>query len=138
MGKGTDAARAAGAGLHADVICANVCDQIEERGHGRTRAMDWTACAEHLPPRPETPYKRYMVRVLQQIDNATGAARLHQLCRETGTWLPLPLGPSGVPQTVTHWCDALNVLGSPNRKPYGPRGKTLNVAHNLPPVGRSG
>lgn len=89
--------------------------------------MDWIACDERMPPRPETRYKVYLVWVLQQTDNATGTWRLHQLDRDAGDWLPLPIGPAGVPQVVTHWCDALNVLGSPYPKPYGPRGKTPNV-----------
>jgi hypothetical protein len=96
-------------------------------------AMDWIACKERMPPRPETPYKVYLVWVLQQTDNAAGTTRLHQFDRDAGTWLPLPLGPAGVPQVVTHWCDALDMLGSPPPQPYGPRGKTPNVGDERRP-----
>jgi len=89
--------------------------------------MDWIACKEQMPPRPETPYKVYLVWVLQQIDNATGTTRLHQLDRDAGAWLPMERGPSGATQVVTHWCTALDELGSPPPKPYGPRGMTPNV-----------
>ena len=86
--------------------------------------MNWIACNEHLPPRPETPYKVYLVWVIQEKDNATGDVRLHQFDREADAWLPLPLGPAGVPQVVTHWCSVLDELGSPAPQPYGPRGRS--------------
>jgi len=47
-----------------------------------------------------------------------------QLDRANGDWLPPGRGPAGAYQTVTHWSTALDDLGSPEPKPYGPRGVT--------------
>ena len=73
----------------------------------------WIACAQQMPPLPPTPFKVYLVWMVQQIDGATGMWTLLQFIRDTGDWLvPWP-SPSGAPQIVTHWCDALDILGEP-------------------------
>ncbi len=55
--------------------------------------MNWTACEERMPPRPETPYKVYLVWVLQQIDNATGAPGCTSSAARLGPGFRCRVGP---------------------------------------------
>jgi hypothetical protein len=89
--------------------------------------MEWIDCKERMPPRPETPYKMYLVWVVQQLDGATGTSMRLQLDRTTGDWMPPGRGRAGACQVVTHWSTVLDDLGSPEPKPYGPRGSAPNA-----------
>jgi hypothetical protein len=84
--------------------------------------ITWIDNRQQKPPPPERPYKVYLVWVVQQVENATGTTRLLQFSRDSNDWLSPGFGPSGRPEVVTHWSDALDVLGSPEPKPWGPRG----------------
>ena len=85
--------------------------------------IDWIDCRERKPSPPETPYKEYLVWVVQLLPNAAGGMYLLQFSRERNDWMPLPYGPAGAPMVVTHYGEVLDVLGSPDPKPYGPRGR---------------
>ncbi|TAJ74261.1 MAG: hypothetical protein EPO45_17640 [Sphingobium sp.] len=83
----------------------------------------WIDCREQRPPLPSTPYELYLVWVVQLHEDATGTSALWQFSREDNDWLPLPNGPTGAAQIITHYSEALRALGSPLPKPHGPRGK---------------
>ncbi len=85
--------------------------------------IDWIDCRERKPPPPETPYKEYLVWAVQLLPTAAGGTYLLQFSRERNDWMPLPYGPAGAPMVVTHCSEVLDVLGSPDPKPYGPRGR---------------
>jgi hypothetical protein len=93
-------------------------DPVEPPDEG----IEWKDCRLGLPPLPLYPYKVYLVWVVQQCHGATGGPLLWQFSRELGDWLPLPKGPAGATQVVTHYSDVLAVLGKPGPDPWGPRG----------------
>ena len=97
--------------------------------------MEWIDCKERMPPKPETPYKMYLVWVVEQRDGATGTTMKLQIDGGTGEWLPPGRGLTGAYLDVTHWSTALDDLGSPEPKPYGPRGVTPNAQVQAGPAG---
>lgn len=80
----------------------------------------WIPCSERLPPIPDTPFKVYLVWAVVNRPNGTGTTYLVQFSRETGKWAQV-VTRMGDASTVTHWSDALDVIGVPDPQPFGPR-----------------
>lgn len=86
-------------------------------------SIDWIDCRNRKPPSPERPYKLYLVWAVQLLPDAGGGPYLLQFSRALNDWLPLPYGAAGAPMVVTHYSEVLDVLDSPDPKPWGPRGR---------------
>ena len=89
--------------------------------------IGWIDCRAQKPPKPGTPYEVYLVWVIQLHPDATGTSCLWQFSRDRNDWLPLPDGPTGAAQIVTHYCEVLQKLGSPPSEPDGPRSCTARA-----------
>ena len=77
--------------------------------------IDWISCAERMPPTPETPYQEYLVWASPDCANIRrGSTFLIQFCKETNYWLQGARDMFGNPVFVTHWCEAVHVLGMPH------------------------
>ncbi len=86
--------------------------------------MNWISCRDRLPPIPQTPFEVYLVWAVQDKEGCTGTHYLVQFGRDKNDWQPVK-SIFGHPVTVTHWCEALQWLGYPEPRPYGPRGGAL-------------
>jgi len=86
--------------------------------------IGWIDCRKQKPSKPATPYEVYLVWVVQLHPDATGISCLWQFSRDRNDWMPLPNGPTGASQIVTHYSEVLQKLGSPPPQPDGPRGRS--------------
>lgn len=101
---------------HGDECIPHAIEWVDESIAIRAAAK-WIDCTVQMPPKPETPYKVYLVWVVQNLDNESGTKKLLQFDRDANKWVDPGHGPEGVTQTVTHWCDVLDLLSSPAPKP---------------------
>lgn len=75
------------------------------------------SCDEKMPPKPETPFKVYLVFAVVCLDGGTGSWEILQFSRDYNNWMPFCTR-FGDPCIVTHWAE---LPPTPGEGEFGPR-----------------